>query len=257
MGKRSIKFCVTEKRFQPLSGHNGPSNHICAICKFVALDGPGLQMHFFGSPYCVNAECPPAAALPEFDDEQHFCENEDIDDDADRYFSDNAHDDIHSPSAKVARLSSPVDVSNPGAEDEDAGEYEFVSEHKFPANIGDEVHVELMELCHQIGAPLYAYNKIFLAWSQEAHAKGYTFPVTAPKYDTFMTDLAKCLELNHLSHTVATIKKAGGGTLSFPTFNFESMFVSLLDDTRIQPHLLINWNNPSNPPPPPLQQEQT
>jgi len=188
MGKRSARFRVAEKRFQPLSCHNGPSNpHVCAICKFVALDGPGLQMHFFESPYCANAECSLAAALPEFDDEQHFCENDDIDDNADQHFSDDPHNDIHSPSAKVARLSSPVDVSNPNTEDNDAGEYEFVSEHKFPANVGDEVHVELVELCRQIGAPLYAYNKI-LAWSQDAHAKGYMFPVTAPKYDTFMAD---------------------------------------------------------------------
>ena len=133
-------------------------------------------------------------------------------------------------------------------EDDDSGRYEFVSELKFPANIDDEVHVELVEMCRQIGAPLYAYNHI-LKWGQESHAKGYTFPVTALKYNAFMTDLAKRLELDHLSYTVATIEKAGGGTLSFPTFNFEAMFVSLLDDTRIQQHLLINWDDPSKPPP--------
>jgi hypothetical protein len=95
---------------------------------------------------------------------------------------------------------------------------------------------------------LYAYNSI-LKWGQEAYAKGYTFPVTALKYNAFMSDLAKRLELDHLSYTVTTIEKAGGGTLSFPTFNFEAMFVSLLDDTRIQQHLLINWDDPSKPPP--------
>ena len=196
-------------------------------------------MRFFESLYCANAECSLAAALPEFDDKQPFCVNDDIDDNSeygDQHFLEDDHDDIHSPAAKVARLSSPADVSNADAEDNDAGEYEFVSEHKFPANIGDEVHVELVKLCRTIGAPLYAYDKI-LAWSQEAHAKGYMFPITAPRYNTFMTDLAKRLELNHLSHTVSTITKAGGGTSSFPTFNFESMFISLLDDTRIQPHL--------------------
>jgi hypothetical protein len=87
-----------------------------------------------------------------------------------------------------------------------------------------------------------------LKWAQEAHAKGYAFPLTAPKYNSFMTDLAKRLELDHLSHTVATIVQDGRGTLSFPTFNFEAMFLSLLDDTRIQPHLLINWDDPSKPP---------
>ena len=28
------------------------SSHICAICKFAALDGIGLQMHWLQSPYC-------------------------------------------------------------------------------------------------------------------------------------------------------------------------------------------------------------
>jgi guanylate kinase len=41
-------------------------------------------------------------------------------------------------------------VSNPGAGEEDAEKYEFVSEHKFPHNIDDEVHVEI---CQQIGDP--------------------------------------------------------------------------------------------------------
>jgi hypothetical protein len=78
---------------------------------------------------------------------------------------------------------------------------------------------------------LYAYNNI-LNWAQEAHTKGYTFPVTAPKYNSFMPDLAKRFEFDHLSHTLATIEKTGVGTLLFPTFDFEAMFASLLDDTH-------------------------
>jgi hypothetical protein len=240
MGKRSAKFRASEKRFLPLS-KNGPTNHVCSVCMFVSLDGPGLQMHFIESPYCACT-----AAPPEFDEESHLCKDE-IDDDVGSYYSDNHHeDDIRSPSAKVTRLSSPGGVSDPGAKKDDAGKYEFVAEHKFPANVDDEVHVELVQMCRRIGAPLYAYNNI-LKWAQEAHVKGYTFPLTAPKYNSFMTDLAKRLELDHLSHTVATIVQAGGGTMSFPTFNFEAMFLSLLDDTRIQPHLLINWDDPSKP----------
>jgi hypothetical protein len=206
-------------------------------------------MHRLKSPYCVSAELPLLpASLHESNEECHHSSQDEIDDYVGLSSSDNENDDIHSPSTKVARLSSPGGVSIPVVEEEDVGGYEFVSEHKFPANIDDEVHVELVELCRQIGAPLYAYNSI-LKWGQEAHAKGYTFPVTALKYNAFMSDLAKRLELDHLSYTVATIEKSGGGTLSFPTFNFEAMFVSLLDDPRIQQHLLINWDHPSKPPP--------
>jgi hypothetical protein len=59
-------------------------------------------MHFFESPSCANAECSLAAALPEFDDGQHFCVNDDIDDDANQHLLDDPHNDIHSPSAKLA-----------------------------------------------------------------------------------------------------------------------------------------------------------
>ena len=50
-------------------------------------------------------------------------------------------------------------------------------------------------------------------------------------------------------HKTKTVKAAGGGTVSFPVFDFESMFLSLVDDPRIKGHLLINWELPSAPPP--------
>jgi hypothetical protein len=249
MGKWFAKFHANEKRFGPSLTDDGSSRHICAICKFAALDGIGLQMHWLQSPYCDSAEPSLPASLFESDDEEsHHSSQYDMDNDVGLFSSDNEGDDIHSPYAKVAWLASPSGSSIPDVEDNDSGRYEFVSELKFPANIDDEVHVELVEMCCQIGAPLCAYNRI-LKWGQEAHAKEYTFSVTALIYNAFMSDLAKWLELDHLSYTVAMIEKAGSRMLSFPTFNFEAMFVSLLDDTRIQQHLLINQDDPSKPPP--------
>ena len=64
MGKRFAKFRANEKRFGPSLTDNGSSSHICAICKFAALDGIGLQMHWLESPYCVSAE----PSLPGADD---------------------------------------------------------------------------------------------------------------------------------------------------------------------------------------------
>jgi hypothetical protein len=49
-------------------------------------------------------------------------------------------------------------------------------------------------------------------------------------------------------HKTSTIDAAGGGTVSFPVFQFESMFLSLIDDPRIKDHLLINWEDPSSLP---------
>jgi hypothetical protein len=160
------------------------------MCKFVALDGIGLQMHWLESPYCVSAEPSLPASLLESDEECHHSSQYDMDDDVGLLSSDNENDDIHSPPAKVARLASPSGSSIAGVEEDDVGIYEFVSKHKFPATIDDEVHIELMEMCRQIGAPLYAYNSI-LKWGQEAYAKGYTFPMMALKYNAFMSDLAK------------------------------------------------------------------
>jgi hypothetical protein len=39
----------------------------------------------------------------------------------------------------------------------------------------------------------------------------------------------------------------GGGTLDFPTFDFESMFCDLINDHRISLHLLINFECPNKP----------
>ena len=64
MGKRFAKFCANGKRFRPSLTDDHSSSHICAICKFAALDGIGLQMHWLESPYCVSAE----PSLPGADD---------------------------------------------------------------------------------------------------------------------------------------------------------------------------------------------
>ena len=64
MGKWFAKFCANEKRFRPSLTDNHSSSHICAICKFAALDGIGLQMHWLESPDCVSAE----PSLPGADD---------------------------------------------------------------------------------------------------------------------------------------------------------------------------------------------
>ena len=78
-------------------------NHTCAICKFAALDGPGLQMHWLKSPYCVSAELPLLpASLHESNEECHHSSQDEIDDYVGLSSSDNENDDIHSPSAKVA-----------------------------------------------------------------------------------------------------------------------------------------------------------
>ena len=108
MGKRFAKFRANEKRFRPSLTDDRSSSHICAICKFAALDGIGLQMHWLQSPYCGSVEPSLPASLLESDDEEsHHSSQYNMDNDVGLFSSDNEHDDIHSPSAKVAQLASP------------------------------------------------------------------------------------------------------------------------------------------------------
>jgi hypothetical protein len=122
--------------------------------------------------------------------------------------------------------------------------YEYYDEKDFPASPDDTAHVYLADLCRRIRAPLYAYDEI-LQWAQEAHLSGYCFPTNAPMYRFLISSLRKRLGLGHLSHGTTTIQKCGGGTLDFPIFEFESMFYDLVDDHRISPHLLINFDCPN------------
>jgi hypothetical protein len=126
--------------------------------------------------------------------------------------------------------------------------YEYCDLKESLISPDDNVHVMLADLCHRIRAPLYAYDDI-LRWAQEAHLTGYHFSPTAPTYRSMISSLSSRLSLGHLSHRTATIQKCGGGTLDFPTFNFQSMFYDLIDDHRISPHLLINYECPNKPPP--------
>ena len=125
--------------------------------------------------------------------------------------------------------------------------YEYYDQEDFPTLPDDTAHVSLANLCRRIRAPLYAYDEI-LQWAQEAHLSGYCFPTNAPTYRSMLSSLRSCLHLSHLSHGTAMIQKCGGGTLDFPIFDFASMFYDLIDDYRISPHLLINFECPNKPP---------
>jgi hypothetical protein len=52
------------------------------------------------------------------------------------------------------------------------------------------------------------------------------------------------LNVQEFVHKIITID----GMVSFPVSIFESMFLSLIDDSQIKEHLLFNWDDPSSPP---------
>ena len=146
----------------------------------------------------------------------------------------------------------PVDEEEEDSEEEDSDSdiscngYEFYNEDTFPAGVDDVVHVGLAQLCRKIKAPLYAYNEI-LSWAQSAKLQGYSFSADAPHYRTFISSLKKRLDVADYAHKTSTVIAPGGGTVSFPVFQFETMFLSLIDDPRIKDHLLLNWDDPCSP----------
>jgi hypothetical protein len=172
------------------------------------------------------------------------------------YFSSDSSDDsfllgnssAHSSSSSLSDALVLHSDSDDDSHIDDHPGYEFYEETSFPSGVDDVVHVGLVDLCHTIKAPQYAYNLI-LCWAQDAQSLGYSFPVEAPLSRTFIKDLKKRLNVDDYNHKTATVEASGGGTVSFPVFDFQTMFLSLIDDPRIKPGLLVNWDDPPTPPP--------
>jgi len=125
--------------------------------------------------------------------------------------------------------------------------HELKEDNSFPSSLDDVVHLELATMCRDGHFPLKTFDDI-LRWAQRAHLRGYQFPTSAPSHETFLTKLAHRLEMDHVNHEISTVVLDGGGTLSLPIFDFVTMFLSLLDDSRIRPYLMINWDHPRKPP---------
>ena len=72
MGRQNISSRFTGGTKRPLlPAENDLVDHVCAVCKFVAIDGPGLQMHLVDSPTCVRRTDSQPAAL-QLDEESPF-----------------------------------------------------------------------------------------------------------------------------------------------------------------------------------------
>jgi hypothetical protein len=125
--------------------------------------------------------------------------------------------------------------------------HELRDENSFPSSVEDVVHLELATICRDGYFPLNTYDHI-LRWAQRAHLQGYRFPVDAPSHQSFLSKVADRLDMNDVKAELVTVVLDGGGTFILPVFDFVTMFRSLLDDPRIRPYLMINWDHPNQPP---------
>ena len=105
-----------------------------------------------------------------------------------------AYDDCSVISSSLLIPDPPPTYSVPNGTDNDDDDYEFYDETSFPSGVDDVVHVSLANLCHRIKAPNYAFNHI-LRWAQDAKSQGYSFPVEAPLYHTFISNIKRRLHV--------------------------------------------------------------
>jgi hypothetical protein len=130
-----------------------------------------------------------------------------------------------------------------------AGSTEFTESTEFPKGVSDLVQLKLCNLLHSIDAPLGAFPLI-KQWAAEAQMMGHNFQEDADKkYVTYVNSLSKRLGLDYLKHKMVNVNVPWGGFVSIPVFDFEPMFLSILDDRRIRDNLLIVWADPSARPP--------
>ena len=119
----------------------------------------------------------------------------------------------------------------------------FQTSTEFPESVNDVVLLDLAQ------RPLYGFDSI-LQWANDSQVRGFNFQFsTVPRYAPFIRSVKKRLHLDDLRYSMRTVNLPWGGSESFPVFDFIGMVHSLLDDPRVRPHLLIDWDCPSRCPP--------
>ena len=268
------------KQLCPLDEPTKTSPYVCFACGFEALDDPALQFHLKGSAFCFEnitgkkQRTAPSILSPRSLNHLSTTSNHAGHSSAisfpvvspDLFFDytlpdyDNYHDDDHPDHVNSDCEDDGEVFGEPLFLDQDADEdqenqqvlvdkydidqsHELKEDNTFPSSVDDVVHLELATICKDGNFPLKTFDEI-LQWAQRAHLRGYRFPVHAPSYETFLTKLADRLEMDDFKAELVTVVLVGGGTLMIPVFDFVTMFRSLLDDPRIRPYLMINWDCP-------------
>jgi hypothetical protein len=146
-------------------------------------------------------------------------------------------------------LSVSSDHSMAGASDDIEPSNTFQTSTEFPESVNDVVLLDLAQRMRAMGAPLYGFDSI-LQWANDSQVRGFNFQFsTVPRYAPFIRSVKKRLHLDDLRYSMRTVNLPWGGSESFPVFDFIGMVHSLLDDPRVRPHLLIDWDCPSRRPP--------
>ena len=114
----------------------------------------------------------------------------------------------------------------------------------------DRCCVRLLNILRDNACPLEMYDTI-MNWAAQSQLEGHDFQEPHQSRKTVVKRICKGVGEEVEGNAMPKKNKVhmqGGGTKDVVTFDFETQLKLLLSDPRIFPHLLINWQNPSNPP---------
>ena len=104
------------------------------------------------------------------------------------------------------------------------------------------VESNLMQLMIDIGAPLYAYQKVY-KWAKDAYKLGYKFDAKATTYDSQIKQMQSQSYLKRIWPVMETVSLPGDNQLvDICEFDFTTMLAALLDDKEVNQdcNLVVN-----------------
>jgi hypothetical protein len=100
-------------------------------------------------------------------------------------------------------------------------------------SVEQRVHVELLQLLDNVGAPDYMFSEV-IDWASRAKALNYTFNPVLTSRAAVLTDLKKHFNMEKLNASVRDVKlELIAKKVPVVSFEFKSQLVSLLTDMSL------------------------
>ena len=104
------------------------------------------------------------------------------------------------------------------------------------------IQLQLLQILEDIGAPLYAFEKI-MNWSANAYLGGYKFPSRFSSRDKMVDKLSDIFCMKKMVPSFTTIQLHDGKNSKVNHFDFEQMCYSLLSDETIMKDSNFSFGN--------------
>ena len=109
------------------------------------------------------------------------------------------------------------------------------------------IQLQLLHLLHEIGTPLYAYDKI-MDWATAAFHGGYSFPSDFSSRKHVIKKLSQIFCMDKMQPTCTEVRLETGDKSMVNHFDFEQMCCSILSDTTLMKecNYAFGNNNPTS-----------